>query len=175
MEITGNVDAIAALGDSLARRILQVVGRQQPIGAVRETSLGRTSLPALKAFLAGEQHYREGRWDSALTKYSEAVRFDSMFALPYLRMALVRWWDPESSDNYLDWGEYARRAQRLNSGLSARDSLLVVVFSGWADLSADVRAPVTFAHLRALERGLGELTGGRVRGGVPGHLCGAAE
>jgi serine/threonine-protein kinase len=48
--------------------------------------MGSRSLPALKAFLQGEQFYRRGLWNSALARYDQAVAADSTFALPLSRM-----------------------------------------------------------------------------------------
>ena len=50
------------------------------------TSIGSKSLPALKAFLQGEQFYRRGQWDSALTRYDQAIAADSTFALALAQM-----------------------------------------------------------------------------------------
>ena len=98
----------------------------RPIGAVRQASLGAASLPALKAFLRGEQLYRQGAWDSALVQYDRACELDSAFALANRRMAAILWFDPPTTHTYESADEYAYRAERLNRGLSERDSLLIV-------------------------------------------------
>ena len=88
------------LADSLGVRILEVLGRDRPIGAVRRVSIGSRSLSALKAFLYGEQFYRRGLWDSALVYYDQATTQDSTFALAFRRMNLVLSWYPPSSHAY---------------------------------------------------------------------------
>ncbi len=88
LEVRGDTAAIGDLADSLGVRILQVLGRDRPIGAVRQVSIGSRSLPALKAFLYGEQFYRRGLWDSALVYYDQAIAQDSTFALAYRHMSV---------------------------------------------------------------------------------------
>ncbi len=63
-----------------------MLGRDRPIGAVRQVSIGSRSLPALKAFLYGEQFYRRGLWDSALVYYDQAIAQDSTFAVAFRHM-----------------------------------------------------------------------------------------
>ncbi|HEX5574595.1 MAG TPA: hypothetical protein VFX42_01875, partial [Gemmatimonadales bacterium] len=111
--------------------ILQVLGRNRPIGAVRQVSIGSRSLPALKAFLSGEQFYRRGLWDSALVYYQQAIAHDSTFALALRRMALVLGWNAPTTGEYRPLEEYMGKYVRLNHGLSLRDSLLVAADSYW--------------------------------------------
>ena len=129
LEVRGDTAAVGDLVDSLGVRILQVLGRNRPIGAVRRVSIGSRSLPALKAFLYGEQFYRRGLWDSALVYYDQAIAQDSTFALAFRRMALVAWWHPPTSPAYRTGEEYIRRSVLLNHGLSLKDSLLIAADS----------------------------------------------
>ena len=126
VEVSGGQNRMGELADSLGHGILETLGRSRRIGAVRQASLGAGSLPALKAFLRGEQLYRQGRWDSALVQYDRALALDSGFALANRRMAAILWFDPRTTHSYKRWEEYARQAERLNRGLSPRDSLLIV-------------------------------------------------
>ena len=125
LEVKGDTADIGDLADSLGIRVLQVLGRDRPIAAVRQVSIGSRSLPALKAFLYGEQFYRRGLWDSALVYYDRALTQDSTFALAFHGMATVLGWSPASSHSYRSLEEYNRRSVTLNHGLSARDSLLI--------------------------------------------------
>jgi tetratricopeptide (TPR) repeat protein len=125
LEVVGEERRIGELADSLGVRVLRAIGRQRPIGSVRYVSIGSRSLPALKAFLRGEQFYRRGLWDSALVHYDEAIALDSGFALANLRMASVLSWNPSSGGSYRPGDEYARRSVLLNHGLSPKESLLV--------------------------------------------------
>jgi DNA-binding SARP family transcriptional activator len=129
LEVKGEVSSVGGLADSLGVRILQVLGQNRPIGAVRRVSIASRSLPALKAFLYGEQFYRRGLWDSALVYYDQAIAQDSTFALAFRRMNLVLSWFPASSNAYHPMEEYLRKSIRLNHGVSPKDSLLIAVDS----------------------------------------------
>ena len=125
-----------------------MLGRDRPIGAVRRVSIGSRSLPALKAFLHGEQFYRRGLWDSALVYYDQATTQDSTFALAFRRMNLVLSWYPPSSHAYRSMDEYKRRAVSLNRGLSPKDSMLIAADSLWgaADEATDPADLIRFRY-----------------------------
>jgi eukaryotic-like serine/threonine-protein kinase len=129
LEVKGDLADIGNLADSLGVRILQLLGRDRPIGSVRQISIGARSLPALKAFLSAEQLYRRGLWDSALVYYDRALTQDSTFALAFHGMATVLGWSPVSAHSYRSGEEYDRRSVTLNHGLPARDSLLITADS----------------------------------------------
>ena len=115
LEVKGDTADIGDLADSLGVRILQVLGRDRPIGAVRRVSIGSRSLPALKAFLYGEQFYRRGLWDSALVYYDRAITQDSTFAIAFRRMATVLGWHPASAHAYRTGEEYLRKSVSAES------------------------------------------------------------
>jgi eukaryotic-like serine/threonine-protein kinase len=123
LEVKGDTADIGDLADSLGVRILQLLGRDRPIGSVRRVSIGSRSLPALKAFLYGEQFYRRGRWDSALVYYDRAVTQDSTFGLAYKQMGMALGWHPSNELSYLRGYEYIRKAVVLNHGLAPKDSM----------------------------------------------------
>jgi DNA-binding SARP family transcriptional activator len=129
LEVKGDTADIGDLADSLGVGILRVLGRDRPIGAVRRVSIGARSLPALKAFLYGEQFYRRGRWDSALVYYDRAVTQDSTFAIAYKQMGMAADWHPTNAQSYLRGGEYLRKATVLNHGLSPKDSMQIAADS----------------------------------------------
>ncbi|HEX3235919.1 MAG TPA: BTAD domain-containing putative transcriptional regulator [Gemmatimonadales bacterium] len=129
LEVRGDTAVMGDLADSLGVRILQVLGRNRPIGAVRRVSIGSRSLPALKAFLYGEQFYRRGLWDSALVYYDQAIAQDSTFAIAFRRMDLALSWDPATADAYRPGEDYRRRAVALGRELSPRDSVLIAADS----------------------------------------------
>jgi serine/threonine-protein kinase len=129
LEVRGDTAAMGDLADSLGVRILQVLGQNRPIGAVRQVSIGSRSLPALKAFLYAEQFYRRGLWDSALVYYDRAITQDSTFAMAFRNMGLALSWFPASSNAYRPAEEYSRRSVTLGRGLPPRDSLLITADS----------------------------------------------
>jgi eukaryotic-like serine/threonine-protein kinase len=157
LEIQGDTSRMDRLADSLAVGLLRGLGRGRAVGAVRNSPLGASSLPALKAYLQGEQLYRRGMWDSALASYDRAIALDSGFALAYRRMAIVLWWDPETSKDYKGWDDYALRAAALNRGLAPRDSLLITAGSLMAILDP-AEDTAFFQHYRQLSVTLEEAT-----------------
>jgi serine/threonine-protein kinase len=148
LEVKGDTADIGTLADSLGVRILQVLGRDRAIGVVRQTSIGSRSLPALKAFLYGEQFFRRGLWDSALVYYDRAITQDSTFALAFRHMNLALDWHPASSDKYRSSTEYLGKSVRLNHGLSPRDSLLIAAdsFAIAAEGATDAADLIRFSY-----------------------------
>ena len=127
------------VADSLAVRVLREMGRARPIGLVRGTPLGSTSMPALKAFLQGEQFLRRSEWDSAIVYDQHAIALDSGFALAWSHAGLAAGWAHSAGDTLSL--TYKLRAGSLNHGLAPRESLIVqseslgaVVYGGAAQL-----------------------------------------
>ena len=147
IEVSGEAARIGELADSLGIRALRVLSSARTIGSVRRTSIGSRSLPALKAFLQGEQFYRRGQWDSALTRYDQAIAADSTFALALVRMPMVLGWNPPTTGAYRPAEEYRRRALRHNHGLPVRDSLLIVVDS-FNLAAAEASDPETYVRMK---------------------------
>lgn len=120
-----HIDRVA---DSLAVALLRDIGVRRPLQAVRTASLGSASLPALKAFLRGEQLLREGQMDSARVFYARAAELDHHFALALHRLS---WTTLTNTALVIDssYRSIAFQAQRFNHGLPRRDSLLVLLDS----------------------------------------------
>jgi eukaryotic-like serine/threonine-protein kinase len=112
--------------DSLTIAILRDLGSTRTIGAARLSSLGSTSLPAIKAFLRAEQFYRRGTYDSTLVYARHALGIDSNFTLALRLIPRVSWATGADSATVYWLREGAR-----NHGLAPRESLLVVVDSLW--------------------------------------------
>ena len=169
---------IDRLCDSISVRLLRELGRVRRLALSLGGSLGSSSLPAIKAYLQGEQWYRASNWDSAEVAYDRATGADSTFALAWLRASFVRGWKSGVDD---EQGAIDRlRASRFNHGLSPRDSL-IVAFVGASG------APGTSQQLIALDNALlrrypndpevwyltGELR--EHLGAMPGHYFTSAE
>ncbi|MFN8668550.1 MAG: serine/threonine-protein kinase [Gemmatimonadaceae bacterium] len=123
------------LADSLSMAILRELGRTRAIGATRLASLGSLSLPALKAYLQGEQAYRRSDWDSASAHYQRSVALDSTFAPALRHLSNAMGWrlTPQLELSHEGY-RYAIRAGALNRGLAPRESLLVAADSIFAAL-----------------------------------------
>ena len=151
VQLQGDIHDMDQLADSLGVGLLRQLGRTRPVGAVRLTSLSSGSLPALKAFLQGEQYYRRSAWDSAGAKYEAALALDSTLVPALRHLAQTRWWS--DSTNY---EELLLRAGAMNHGLAPRESLLVAADSIGAALSiaqlpASVWRPLVRRYLGSLE------------------------
>lgn len=79
------------------------------------------SMPALKAYLVGENHLRAARYVPALEAFQQAIAQDSTFALAYYRLALAAEWE-DRLDVAVD---AADQAVRHGNRLSEHDRLLV--------------------------------------------------
>jgi serine/threonine-protein kinase len=131
-ELVEVADRVDRLADSLTFRLLRGLGRTRPVGSVRLASFGSSSLPAVKAFLQGEQHLRRSQWDSALGYYERAIRLDSTFPLALRRASTALGWIRTGFDSLST--AYALQAGAANHGLAPRDSLLLTVDSLMAAL-----------------------------------------
>src|SRR5438445_5754279 len=80
IERSDQTDRIDRLADSVTLDVLRDV-RAAPAGHTRLVTAGTKSLPALRAFLRGEQLSRRLSLDSAIEEYDRAVALDSGFAL----------------------------------------------------------------------------------------------
>ncbi|MEJ7809642.1 MAG: serine/threonine-protein kinase [Gemmatimonadaceae bacterium] len=132
------IDRLDVLADAVTVQLLTALGQQRAVAAFRGTTLGSSSLPALKAFLQGEQSYRRTAWDSAITYYERAVSLDSTFALALRRYGLAVSWQRAGADSLSL--ALRLRAGAFNRRLSPRDSLLTLADSIGASLGALARA-----------------------------------
>lgn len=121
------------LTDSLTIGLLRELGRSRALASAEMSSVGTSSLPALKAFLRAEQFFRQSAWDSAFTYYERATTADSQFAIALSREGRALAWTPSASDSQPtrarpDWRELLERGARFNRGLAPHDSLLVATY-----------------------------------------------
>ena len=122
--VRGDALRVDALADSLVLRLLSAMGASGTlVGGAALSSMGTSSLPALKSYLLGQQYYRRGNTDSSRLAFESAVATDSLFALGWRGIASIyirtgREGTPEAQAA-LD------RAIRLRRGGSPRDSMLL--------------------------------------------------
>jgi serine/threonine-protein kinase len=148
--ISGPKEELPRLANGLARALLKELNRWKPLGAHPTTWLEETTLPALQAFLVGEQFYRRSAWDSATAYYERAIDADTSFALAYRHAGLVVGWRRSTADSLSR--AYLRTAGRFNRGLPRRDSLLIVADSLRATLTAFESDTGYFSSVRRLFR-----------------------
>ena len=130
------------LSDSLTIELLRELGRSRALASAEMSSVGTSSLPALKAFLRAEQFFRQSAWDSAFTYYERATTADSQFAIALSREGRALAWTPSVSDSEPararpDWTDLVARGARFNKGLAPHDSLLVASYGIIGLLGAD--------------------------------------
>lgn len=111
--VEGERGQLFDLVDELAAELLTNRRPEEELPMVRQAARATTSLPALKAYLAGDEHFHAGRFGSATAAYREAIEADSGFALAHHRLSVTAEWmgDRETARGA---GERAvRRAARL--------------------------------------------------------------
>jgi hypothetical protein len=135
-------DALAnmdRLSDSLTIGLLRELGKTRALSGAQMSSVGTTSLTALKAFLQGEQYFRKSAWDSALANYDRAIEEDSTFSIALMHEGLTHGWTGGATDSLAV--AHLLRASKFNHGLAPRDSLLVVASGLFAELGMNPNAP----------------------------------
>ncbi|MGI9076945.1 MAG: tetratricopeptide repeat protein [Gemmatimonadaceae bacterium] len=120
-DVEGEAAQLLGLVDRLAVQLFAALPYRPTERLAHAATLTTTSLPALKAYLTGEEHYRAGRWLQAFETFQQAVREDSTFALAYYRLSMAADW----ADRPELVVENAERAFRWSSRLRWRDSVLV--------------------------------------------------
>lgn len=129
VEVRGAEHAIEKLTDSLAVDVLRAMGRGRAIAATRQVSMVARSLPALRAFLRGEQFYRRNQVDSAMAHYHRAILADPEMAMAHRRLGWLMAANRQLGAAYGSWTDVVERAVALNRGLDPRDSLLLLADS----------------------------------------------
>jgi len=109
------------LVDDLARGLVGGELNDADARLSREAALSTTSLPALKAFLEGEQESRSAHYPAAVELYQKAVRLDSTFALAWYRLSTAADWSSQSDLV----SEAIRASVRFESRLSTEEKILL--------------------------------------------------
>ena len=123
VQVQGARDSATVLANGLSRRVLDVLFDESE-DRIPSTDLSRVttgSLAALKAYLAGERHFRSGRYQAAIDDFEAAIGRDSTFALAYVRLGITKAWVGERAGI----GPALRRAHRLADQLPRREQQLV--------------------------------------------------
>lgn len=92
VQIQGSQDSVTALADELTRQLMGVLLEESGEGlpSVDLASVTTHSLPALRSFLSGKRHHRNGQIEAAIEDLEAAVEQDSSFALAYAELAIAR-------------------------------------------------------------------------------------
>ena len=133
--VSGPTTGLFGLVDDLAGRILAGLTTGRDTALTRVAAITTHSLPALKAFLLGEQALRAGLDAQAAAAFLDAATLDTGFALAQYRLALtLTWVDVPVRQDPTAWAATAaRHADRLPP--LARD--LLVAYRAYRELKAD--------------------------------------
>jgi tetratricopeptide (TPR) repeat protein len=132
-QVEGPATDVLRLVDELAvqtmRSLLGKIGRAGTADESAET-ITTSSLPALRAYLEGEKHYRKGRFADAVGSYEKAVAADSTFAIALVRLSeAYGWLESAESERMQEIGE---RAFAQKHRLSPRYQFIM---TGWEALN----------------------------------------
>ncbi|HYC52583.1 MAG TPA: serine/threonine-protein kinase [Gemmatimonadaceae bacterium] len=121
-QVRGPADSLAQMVDALTMQLLAIGAGE----GSRLSSLTSTSLPALRAYLAGQWLYRRGRYQQAATEHDRALREDSTFGLAAVALMQSAVW-------HGDFGAYERGSKVAWANrhrLSPRDHALLIAQVG---------------------------------------------
>jgi serine/threonine-protein kinase len=103
--VDGEPGEVLALVDLLATRLAADRSAEAGARLTRIAAVTTSSLPALKAYLAGEQAYRAGQYAAGVSAFQEAVAADTTFALAFYRLSMAQ--------ERLAWADDSRRSAEL--------------------------------------------------------------
>jgi tetratricopeptide (TPR) repeat protein len=119
-------DSIPMLVDQLTVALLrEVLPQGTERNAARLSQSMTSSLPALKAYLAGEQKFRRARPQDAVGDFARAIELDSTFAFALYRLALAEGWTVSPHFLGVEGRDYTGEAARHAERLAPRDAALV--------------------------------------------------
>jgi TolB-like protein len=140
--VEGPADSLSMLVDRLAAQLLTL---ESGIDVSRLSSITTTSLPAIRAYLAGRAAFRRGSLGEAFRSFREATLLDSTFALAALELVHASVWVGGA------WSEDAERGKRLAQAgrdrLSQADRTLLDAWS-----MEDITGPDWIAAWQAASR-----------------------
>jgi serine/threonine protein kinase/tetratricopeptide (TPR) repeat protein len=148
--VEGPPDSVLTLVDRLGMQVLAIVFQEdsEDLPSIDLAAVTTSSLPALKAYLDGEVHFRRTELAAAIEAWERAVRADTLFALAYYGLAEAYAWDeggnlgsPGTGRQMLD------RAHRLADRLPPLEAALIRTKSSrWNNEPGSVAAVEAVAH-----------------------------
>lgn len=125
--VTGEKQDVLELADQLTVRLLSERFREPANRLQRVAGLTTSSLPALKAYLAGESEYRASRWGGAIDWFKRALAEDSTYALAAYRLAAAAEWAADFGTARPATDLALRHRERL----TRRDRSFLEGFAAW--------------------------------------------
>jgi serine/threonine-protein kinase len=122
--LDGREGDMTGLVDRLSVDLLKSIWRAEEIPEIRVSSITTSSVPALRAYLQGEQAFRRSQFPEAREAFTRALEIDSTFAIAAHRLSISYGWSAGAfAEEHL---RYAALAARHLAGLPSRDSLLIL-------------------------------------------------
>lgn len=115
--VDGPSDEVFGIVDDLTSRLLSGIRGGPAARVQRIAAVTTSSVPALKAFLEGEEHFRNGQFTEGMESFRRATQEDSLFALAYYRLSIAAEWSFANQSSV----DAAETAVRLADRLSERD------------------------------------------------------
>lgn len=123
----GSADDIFRMLDTVATQLLASLSAG-PEDALQRTAMATShSLPAIKAYMRGEELFQAGQYQEALMAFQNAVAKDPDFALAYYRLCVVADWVARDDVSALA----AAEAERLQGRLSNHHRALLGALIAW--------------------------------------------
>ncbi len=123
LSVAGQADQLFEMVDDLTAKLLAELHPGHGARLARMATATTDSLPALKAYLAGEKALRAARHIEAVDAFQQAVAEDSEFALAWYRLAFFLSWPAMPQPSLSP--DVAERALRYKERLPERERLLL--------------------------------------------------
>ncbi len=131
-EAEGSLQNLLELASQLSIELLKDHMGGDLRGSIDRESINTRSYAALKAFLQGEQLWRQQRATDSTPFYERAVEEDPEFALAWLRLAMVSGWKPSNvkgEETNLAREEALEKVLALRDRLSPRHQLWIDAYA----------------------------------------------
>jgi tetratricopeptide (TPR) repeat protein len=142
--VEGAEAEMTSLVDELTVELLKSIWREGDVPEVRVSTVTTSSIPALRAYLEGEQAFRRALFTEAQQSFGRAVELDSTFAIAAHRLSFAYGWSLGAFEE--EHIENARLAARHTAGLPARDSLLITAHK-LVDIDGDLEVIELYENL----------------------------
>jgi tetratricopeptide (TPR) repeat protein len=114
-QVEGEAEQIFNLVDQLTVLLLANQSSTPSAKMRRIAAVTTSSLPAFKAYLAGEKALDEGDFEQAAASLQRAVVIDTAFALAYYRLSIAEWWLGRIAFSHAAAEKAVRYADRLST------------------------------------------------------------
>ncbi len=123
-QVEGDTTQLFSLVDQLSAKLMATLREGHGAELAQTAAVTTRSLPALKAYLTGEQSLRAAHYDSAMAGFQRAVDLDTTFALAYYRLAVAA----SARNRPALAHRAAERAVALSDHLGDRERRLLLAF-----------------------------------------------